>query len=133
MRTRVRHRWTITRDLSALRGDISRYAVDAGLTGRRLDDLLLAAHEAAVNVLRHAGGEGTVTVWHDDVYVTVDVTDRCGLLSMRDARRERPDGNASGGLGLWLMRELCDEFTIEQRAGGSRVRLRMLLATGALP
>lgn len=115
MDTRIRHRWAISRELSTLRGNISHHAADAGLNGRRLDDLLLAAHEATVNVLRHGGGEGTVTVWHDERYVTVDVVDRCGLLRPGDTCRERPAVGASGGFGLWLMGQLCDEFTIERR------------------
>ncbi|GAB3879622.1 hypothetical protein GCM10027612_05730 [Microbispora bryophytorum subsp. camponoti] len=50
-----RRQWPITDDLAALRENIQRYALRAGLTGSRLDDLVIAANEAAINVLEHGG------------------------------------------------------------------------------
>jgi anti-sigma regulatory factor (Ser/Thr protein kinase) len=119
--------WPISTDLTVLRQRIHRYATRAGLTGARRDDLLLAAHEAAINVMEHGGGSGTVTLWHDERDLTVNVVDIAGRLTPHDIHRRRPSPRADRGFGLWLMGQLCDEFTIHQERGRSHVRLRMRL------
>lgn len=119
--------WPITTDLAALRRRIHQHATEAGLTGTRLDDLLLAANEAAANVVEHGGGSGTLSIWHDETDVTVDVVDTAGRLRPRDVHRRRPSTQTGRGFGLWLMGRLCDEFTVHQDTGRSRVRLRMRL------
>ncbi|GAA3817123.1 hypothetical protein GCM10022226_42230 [Sphaerisporangium flaviroseum] len=128
---RVNHcgRWPITQDLAGLRRHIHHHAQRVGLTGQRLDDLLIAANEAAINVLEHGGGSGVLALWHDEAALTIDVTDTAGRLTGDDVRRELPgsDSPAPRGFGLWLMGRLCDEFAIHQEGGRSRVRLRMRL------
>lgn len=96
------------------------------MRGERLDDLLLVTNEAVINILEHGGGKGTLAIWQNETYLTVDVTDTLGLLSRWHVPSERPTGTVRG-FGLWLMKQLCDEFTIEQMEEGSRVRLRMRL------
>ncbi|MFI6458168.1 ATP-binding protein [Streptosporangium amethystogenes] len=122
--------WPIDEDLSALRERLHRRATQAGIRGERLNDLLLATNEAVINVLEHGGGKGTVDVWQDEAHLTIDVTDTVGLLATEHIPAKRPTGTVRG-FGLWLMTQLCDEFTIEQIAGGSRVRLRMNLRSPA--
>ncbi|MFC4592059.1 ATP-binding protein [Sphaerisporangium corydalis] len=123
-----RGHWPITADLTLLRQRLLRHAARAGLSGPRLDDLLIAANEAAINVLEHGGGDGTLTIWHDEADLTVDVVDTSGRLTPSDVHRRRPPGPTDRGFGLWLMAQLCDEFTIRQLSGRSRVRLRMRLS-----
>jgi anti-sigma regulatory factor (Ser/Thr protein kinase) len=118
--------WPIDEDLTALRERLFQRATQAGIRGERLDDLLLAVNEAVINVLEHGGGDGTLSISQDETYLTVDVTDDVGHLASRHIPRQRPTGTVRG-FGLWLMSQLCDEFTIQQVAGKSRVRLRMLL------
>ncbi|GHH65442.1 hypothetical protein GCM10017673_09510 [Streptosporangium violaceochromogenes] len=118
--------WPIDDDLSALRERLLRHASAAGMRGTRLDDLLIAVNEAVINVLEHGGGEGTLSFWHSDAFITVDVCDTAGRLTPRYISPERPE-DAVRGFGLWLMNRLCDEFTIDRTASGSRVRLRMSL------
>ncbi|MFC7646487.1 ATP-binding protein [Streptosporangium lutulentum] len=127
--------WPIDEDLTALRERLLQRATQVGIRGERLDDLLLAVNEAVINVLEHGGGAGTLSISQDETYLTVDVTDAAGHLASRHIPRQRPTGTVRG-FGLWLMSQLCDEFTIQQIAGRSRVRLRMLLhrsSTGAAP
>ncbi|MFF5205299.1 ATP-binding protein [Streptosporangium sp. NPDC000396] len=118
--------WPIDDDLTALRERLLLHATQAGMHGERLDDLLIAVNEAVINVLEHGGGQGTVSVWHNDTSITVDITDAAGHLAAQDVPPKRPT-NTTRGFGLWLMSQLCDEFTIHQAEGSSRVRLRMLL------
>ncbi|MFC7722211.1 ATP-binding protein [Nonomuraea recticatena] len=115
--------WPITDDLPAQREQVHRHAARAGLRGQRLDDLVLAFSEAASNVLEHAHGRGSVTVWHSLTDVVVEVTDHLGRLS--PGHRPRPPLHARSGYGLWLMGRLCDELVIAQGVGRSSVRLRM--------
>ncbi|WP_440101274.1 ATP-binding protein [Streptosporangium sp. H16] len=122
--------WPIDEDLSALRDRLQYHAVRAGMRGERLDDLLLVTNEAVINILEHGGGKGTLAIWQDETYLTVDVTDTLGLLSRWHVPSERPTGTVRG-FGLWLMNQLCDEFTIERMEEGSRVRLRMRLGLPA--
>ncbi|MER6950529.1 ATP-binding protein [Nonomuraea sp. NPDC000554] len=117
----------ITTDLSGLRDWVQRCGAEAGIKGVRLDDLVIGVNEAAINVLEHGGGKGTVSIWDDDVFLTVDVVDSAGLLTSDRARTQRPPEGANRGFGLWLMGLLCDEFTVSQESGRSRVRLRMRL------
>ncbi|MFI6509825.1 ATP-binding protein [Streptosporangium sp. NPDC050855] len=116
--------WPIDEDLSTLRERLHDQAVQAGMRGERLDDLLLATNEAVINVLEHGGGKGTLDIWRNETHLTVDVTDTMGLLGREHVPAQRPTGTVRG-FGLWLMTQLCDEFTIEQITEGSRVRLRM--------
>ncbi|MDP9864152.1 MULTISPECIES: ATP-binding protein [Streptosporangium] len=118
--------WPIDDDLTALRQRLLHHAAQAGMRGERLDDLLLAVNEAVINVLEHGGGKGTLSIWHNDTCITVEVVDPAGTLAPRDIPPERPTGTVRG-FGLWLMNELCDEFAIQQAEGESRVRLRMFL------
>ncbi|WP_169948971.1 ATP-binding protein [Microbispora sp. H11081] len=120
-----RRQWPITDDLAALRENIQRYAVQAGLTGPRLDDLVIAANEAAINVLEHGGGTGTLAISCDGGVVAVDVADRVGVLRPGSVPGERPGGRTDRGFGLWLMGELCDSVTIDHVPGQSTVRLSM--------
>ncbi|WP_248963265.1 ATP-binding protein [Sphaerisporangium perillae] len=125
--------WPITDDLSALRGLVRGYAVQAGLDGVRLQDLVLAVNEAAANVLDHAHGEGHVQAWHDDRYVTVEVHDCLGRLVPAHADRRNPGVSTLRGRGLWLMQQLCDEVRITRDAKGSAVRLRQAIEGMAPP
>ncbi|MFC7640456.1 ATP-binding protein [Streptosporangium lutulentum] len=66
------------------------------MTGTRRDDLLLAANEAVINVLEHGGGVGTVTFWHDEEGVSVEISDTVGLLTPRDVDRGAPPRTRTG-------------------------------------
>ncbi|MFC4536019.1 ATP-binding protein [Sphaerisporangium dianthi] len=119
--------WPITDDLSTLRGQVRDYAAKAGLSGVRLQDLVLAMNEAAANVLDHARGEGHVQAWHDDHSVVVAVHDRLGELVPAHADAGNPGVTTLRGRGLWLMRQLCDEVRITRDAHGSAVVLRQAI------
>ncbi|KAB8184178.1 ATP-binding protein [Microbispora catharanthi] len=126
-----RRQWPITDDLAALRENIQRYAVQAGLTGPRLDDLVIAANEAAINVLEHGGGAGTLAISCDGGVLAVDVADHVGVLRPGAVPSERPSGRGDRGFGLWLMGELCDSVTIDRVPGQSTIRLSMQVDDGA--
>ncbi|WP_157244949.1 ATP-binding protein [Nonomuraea typhae] len=123
--------WPVSDDLAGIRQLVDTYAHRAGLISRKREDLQLAVNEAVTNVLDHAGGRGQVRLHMDDEHLTVDIYDEAGLLAPGAFPAQLPEiaGRAREpggfGVGLWLMRRLCDEATITQMPGWSRVRLRM--------
>ncbi|MEV1171425.1 ATP-binding protein [Nonomuraea sp. NPDC049784] len=128
MISEFRLQWPITRDLAALRECVHAFGLAAGLTGRRLQDLVFVANEAATNVLRHGGAGGALIAWSDDVGVNLKVVDAAAALSEADLSLE-PDlaaGHCVGHcVGLWLIRRLCDEVSLEGVAGSARLHLHL--------
>jgi anti-sigma regulatory factor (Ser/Thr protein kinase) len=123
-------------DLPALRTAVSRAASGAGLAGDRLADFVLAAHELAANSVMHAGGDGLLRLWVCAEELICEVSDR-GVLADPEAGRFRPNLSATGGAGLWIVRQACDSVQIRSEPGqGTTVRVRMALgsrpARGAL-
>ncbi len=85
---------------------------------------MIAAHEAATNVLRHGGGRGTLIAWLDADGVSLDVVDTADTLTESHLHTQ-PDLDRGGGAGLLLVRTLCDEVRLEHEAGRAHLHLRM--------
>jgi anti-sigma regulatory factor (Ser/Thr protein kinase) len=116
----------IDHDLFGLRRFVRATAARAGLDGTRLDDLLLAANEAAANTLLHGGASGTVRIWTAERTVVCEVADH-GHLADPLAGRRIPRATQPGGRGLWLMNQLCDLVELRPAAAGLTLRLHMAL------
>ncbi|WP_370026786.1 ATP-binding protein [Planotetraspora sp. GP83] len=116
--------WPVSDDLGRLRELVDGSARWAGLSDRQREDLVLAASEAATNVLEHARGRGQVRIWADEEFLSVDIFDDVGQLAPDAFPQQRPVPGRNG-LGLWVMDQVCDEATITRLDGRSRVRLRM--------
>ncbi|MDA0638445.1 ATP-binding protein [Nonomuraea sp. MCN248] len=118
-------RCPITADLALLREHVRAFAAASGLSGARLDDLVIAVNEAADNVLEHGGGAGTLNARADDQGIWIDVENSSGSLTAGHLYRHGadPPPAASRGYGLWIIRRLCDEVRVEQ--AGDRSLLRM--------
>ena len=88
----------------------------------RLDDVILAAGEAAGNAIEHAyrGKHGSVRLkaFADDCHLVVEVC---------DGGRWRLDGDPERGRGLGIMRALVDRVSIESTKAGTSVRLEVAL------
>lgn len=114
-------------ELADVREFVEAQAIRAGLPAPRASDLVIAASEVAANTLRHAGGEGSVRVWAQDGEVICEFRDS-GIISDPQAGLTRPDDPVGGGLGLWVVRQVCDGVDIEAGTAGTTVRLHMNLA-----
>jgi anti-sigma regulatory factor (Ser/Thr protein kinase) len=121
---------TVDHDLFGLRRFVRDRAALAGLAGSRLEDLLLAANEAAANTLLHGGARGVLRLWHDAHEVVCEVADE-GRIEDPLAGRRAPDAAQPGGRGLWLMNQLCD--LVELRPGTHGLTLRLHMAFAATP
>src|SRR5215469_14695229 len=72
--------------LYQLRASVAARAVQAGLPQRRADDLVIAAHELAANVVRHGSGHGRLRIWQHGQMLHCQVSD--------DGHGERADDAA---------------------------------------
>ena len=114
-------------ELGDVRSFVREQAARAGLTGSRARDLVLAASEVAANTLCHTDGEGMVRVWAQQGEVICEFRD-AGVISDPLVGLARPADAADGGLGLWVVRQVCDAVEIEAGKSGTTIRLRMRLA-----
>jgi anti-sigma regulatory factor (Ser/Thr protein kinase) len=120
-------------DLPQLRAAVARAAQDAGLGAARLPDFVLCAHELAANSVMHAGGSGLLRLWAHGGELVCEVSDH-GVFADPEAGRSRPNLSATGGAGLWIVRQACDAVQIRTVAGqGTAVRMRMTLEPGPEP
>jgi anti-sigma regulatory factor (Ser/Thr protein kinase) len=118
--------FTYRTDLSAVRAVVGERARQAGLPEARVSDLVLAVSEAAANTLRHAKSCGTLSVWCDEREIVCEIRDE-GVIADPLAGYRRPPPDATGGHGLWLVRQVCDQVEIRSGPGGTTIRMHMLL------
>lgn len=111
-------------NLPAARNLVAWVARDVGISGERIDDLVLAAHELVSNSIRHGGGSGTIRVWLDGGVLICEVSD-AGRIGGPLVGRQLPADDTVGGRGLWMANQLCDLVQIRTFADGSVVRLHM--------
>src|SRR5450755_882479 len=110
-------------DLRPVRALVARHAALAGLAAGRASDLVLAVSEVAANTLRHAGGQGTLHVWHTPDEIFCQLRDQ-GHITDPLVGRRRAAG--LGGHGLWLVHQVCDLVQLRTGPSGTALRLRML-------
>ncbi|WP_410586323.1 ATP-binding protein [Amycolatopsis sp. lyj-23] len=104
--------------LGSLRDQLAAWAVGAGLSAGRIQDLLLAAYEAMANVVVHAypGRIGTLTLHARRAGDAV-------IVIIRDRGQWQPVPRSSllGGRGLPLIHTLADEALVETGGSGTTV------------
>lgn len=115
--------------LAAIRRLVRRHATAAGLSGDRVEDLMLAANELTANTLEHTRAGGRITLWTEPEHVVCQVDDQ-GHLTDPLAGRIPPAPGAEGGRGLVLTNQLCDLVRIHTADEGTTIRLHMRRPTG---
>jgi serine/threonine-protein kinase RsbW len=114
--------------IASVRHAVAQLAGAAGLKQQRLDDFILAVNEIMTNAVRHAGGDGVLTLWHQDSALHCAVSDDGpGIPPEQINGHTKPPAFALSGRGLWLARRLCDKLTITTGPGGTTVRLAIAL------
>jgi anti-sigma regulatory factor (Ser/Thr protein kinase) len=108
------------------RGELAHLAAFSGASPEKLEAVRLAASEALTNAVLHAYPQGpgavhvTAAVASTELWILI-ADDGCGL----DARSRRP----GLGLGLALISQVADDFTIGSRATrGVELQMRFDLA-----
>jgi serine/threonine-protein kinase RsbW len=114
----------VLQDLPAVRRAIGSFALDAGLSTSRADELVLAVNEVTTNAVRHGRPPTTVRAWRIGGEIVVEVTDTG--VGIRDglAGQHLPPAESRGGRGLWLARQLCDSLEASSDETGFTVTLR---------
>lgn len=124
-------------DLATIRQFVRGAAAAGGLAGAALEELIVAVDEAASNIIRH-GHQGrpadiTVIVAHGPDAVEVTLLDQGPAFDPDSApppNTDLPLGQRPfGGMGVQLMRELCDGLHYRRDPGG-RNELRLLKKIG---
>jgi anti-sigma regulatory factor (Ser/Thr protein kinase) len=118
--------YTYTTDLAAIRAVVHRYAIQAGLTEARAIDLTLAVSEVAANTIKHAKSPGSLKIWYDAEEIVCQIHDE-GTITDPLAGRRQPSLDASGGHGLWIVNQVCDQVEIISDETGTTIRLHMTL------
>ena len=116
-------------DLPAVRARLAEEATKAGLTPPRRADWVLAVHELLTNSIRHGGG-GELELWSSSERVIAEVRDR-GKIEDPLVGRTDPGPSREGGLGLWIVNQLCD--LVQLRTGDSGTTVRVQLAASRAP
>jgi anti-sigma regulatory factor (Ser/Thr protein kinase) len=109
-------------DLPSVRRLVGSFAIDAGLSGPRTEEVVLAANEIATNALLHGQPPATLRGWQAGDELIVEVSDAGQGISDALAGQLPPPAAGLGGRGLWLTRLLCDAVEI-CNAGGCTVTM----------
>jgi anti-sigma regulatory factor (Ser/Thr protein kinase) len=119
--------------LFQLRSAVAAHGAHLGLAEPDLADLVLVAHELASNAVRHGGADsadpGRLRLWRDGDLIVCEVSDHGPGLADPDRAGEAPSPSAaSGGRGLYIVRQVVRQLEIASGPGGATVT-----ATVAIP
>jgi anti-sigma regulatory factor (Ser/Thr protein kinase) len=115
-----------TTNLSEVRALAETQARAAGLAEDRVVDIVIAVSEVAANTVRHARSPGSLEIWCDAKEIVCEIRD-AGVITDPMAGRQPPAADASGGHGLWLVYQICDQVELDSGEGGTVIRLHMSL------
>jgi anti-sigma regulatory factor (Ser/Thr protein kinase) len=96
--------------LKDVRRLVSTFAAQCGADDEKVADIVLAANEAATNVVLHAygddGGPLQIRGWQVESGLMIEVSDNGTPVA-------KPVTGRIGGLGLDVIRKACDEVDVE--------------------
>jgi anti-sigma regulatory factor (Ser/Thr protein kinase) len=118
--------YTYRSDLSQVRAMVQQQARESGLPEDRTTDLVLAVSEVAANTLRHTQSSGTLRIWHDEHEIVCEIRDSGQITDPRQGEH-KPAPGSSGGHGLWLVRQVCDQVELISDESGTTIRMHMML------
>jgi len=110
-------------DLRSLRAWIAEEAGASGLDADRTADLVLAINELTSNTVKHAGTHGLLRFWTTPGEVIFQIEDAGHIPDPLAGRRLQVTG--TGGLGLWMVNQLCDLVEVRTGAGGTTIRTHL--------
>jgi anti-sigma regulatory factor (Ser/Thr protein kinase) len=122
-------------EIAVVRHEVSGRLNAAGLAGDRLHGFVLAVNEVITNVVLHAGGQGRVVLWLTGGSAWCTVTDSGPGIPARYLATDTdvPEAFETGGRGIWLAHQLCDEVTVATGPIGTTIGLRIALPHRTTP
>ena len=120
--------------VAAVRTKVTCVAAGEGLSGLALMRVAVAAHEVALNAVRHGGGDGRLCLWRTADALHCLVSDD-GPGIPHGYRSLRPQSSGldvwTSRYGLWLTGQMCSRVQITDRAeGGTDVLLEFPFEAG---
>ena len=106
---------------------VAGFAARAGMAGERPADLVLAAHEVAVNAVVHGGARGVIRLWRERDVVVCEVRSPGAMTPDPLVDRRQPTPSAHSGRGLWIANHLCDLVQVRSHEREVIVRLHVRL------
>jgi len=116
--------------LYAVRATVAAHASEAGIQEGRVRNVVLAVHELAANAVRHGAGQGRMRLWVTGDGIRCELTDAgappAGANGDDQDTGSRDAASAGAALwpvehghGLWLVREVADQFSLESGPSGT--------------
>lgn len=115
-------------DQRLARAELERF-LSARLPASRSSEALLACAELIANAARHGRGPASVAAWSRAGSVVVRVANEGPQIADPCAGYRLGTDLASGGMGLWLARQMSDEFLVESLPDGPAVTVSFHTAT----
>jgi anti-sigma regulatory factor (Ser/Thr protein kinase) len=109
-------------ELAAVRAEVTRCALDAGLDLERTRALTGAVAEIAANSIRHGGGRGELRIWTRSRAVVCQIRDRGHLKDPLVGRRTPPTSEEQNR-GLWFATQISDLVQLRSTAEGTCARV----------
>jgi anti-sigma regulatory factor (Ser/Thr protein kinase) len=121
-------------EIAVVRHEVLHGLGAAGLGGERLQGFVLAVNEVITNVVLHAGGQGRAVLWLAAGSAWCTVTDSGpGIPTQYLQPPAVPGAFETGGRGIWLAYQLCDEVTVATGPIGTTIGLRIGLPRRPTP
>lgn len=102
-----------------------RATTEGWLPPEQVDNLILALSEIATNGIRHGGARRELRIWLTGDAVVCEVTDDGAVPPGPLAGYLPPRPGMIGGMGLWLVGQLCDAMAIRTVNGLTHARFAL--------
>jgi hypothetical protein len=119
-------------DLYWLRAYLREYVRDVGLSGWRLQCLLMAVTEVVTNALRHGQPPVVLRLWTDGADVVCETVNGGWWRPAPGYGLVPPAPAAPGRFGMWAVRLLCSTVQVRTGSEGTTVRLRVPASDGSV-
>ncbi len=108
-------------DLGQLRAWVGGLAAASGLDADHAGKLVIAINELTTNTVKHADTHGVLRFWQTAGQLIFQIEDAGHIADPLAGRRHQITG--TGGLGLWMVNQLCDLVEVRTSAAGTTIRV----------
>jgi anti-sigma regulatory factor (Ser/Thr protein kinase) len=108
-------------DLGLVRAWVAARADASGLDADRRVELVTAINELTTNTVKHADTRGLLRFWTVPGELIFQIEDS-GHIADALAGRRLQATTGRGGLGLWMVNQLCDLVEVRTSAAGTKIR-----------